>query len=175
MKRMDRGFTLIELLIVVLIVGILAVVALPQYQKAIRKAALTEAYNMLGSIKRAQSLYYSVHQTYSPHIYHNDEYWLEVELPFKSTRSFDYGVILCATAGGDPDEALMESKYYIAQARRDTADFSFVELPHLHETGEIGIYLLDDPDQIPLPTDDNTHSHGNVTHTHGLSNPETIP
>ena len=51
--RVSQGFTLIELMIVVAIVGILAAIAIPQYQIYSGRAQLAEAIHLTGARKSA--------------------------------------------------------------------------------------------------------------------------
>lgn len=60
-----KGFTLIELLVVVLIIGILAAMAMPQYFKAVERSRMTEADQLLSSIAQAQQRKYLQINKYS--------------------------------------------------------------------------------------------------------------
>jgi len=61
---MRKGFTLLELLIVVIVIGILATIAIPQFLNSVEKARVAKAKNAIGLIAHAEKMYRAEHDSY---------------------------------------------------------------------------------------------------------------
>lgn len=78
-----RAFTLIELLVVVLIIGILAAVAVPQYQKAVEKSKTAQALTLLRAVYQAATVYYLTNNEWPEELNQ-----LEVDIPWTGTTNW---------------------------------------------------------------------------------------
>ena len=113
----SKGFTLIELLVVVLIIGILAAIAVPNYQNAVNKSRMAEGMSNLRKIVQAQQIYQAANSTDE---WTNDIDSLGLDLPSDSIlrtgqdmlnrsktdgkwRYYCYSMSACVAFLGNPD------------------------------------------------------------------------
>ena len=86
---MNQGFTLIELLVVVLIIGVLAAIALPQYQTAVERSRATEALTQMSAVSDALQRYHSQYEAFPSADAFNK---LDVDIPtYTDTTGTHYG------------------------------------------------------------------------------------
>ena len=86
-RSKSSGFTLLELLVVVIVVGILAAVALPQFGGLINRARAAEGENTAGAILTAEFVYFQEFQTFT-----TTTPDLLVDVPVDGITLFNYGV-----------------------------------------------------------------------------------
>ena len=100
-----KGFTLIELLVVVLIIGILASIAIPQYFKVVEKARVAEALSMISSVKSAEERYLARGGAYTADFTQLDISYANMTATAIPTKFFSASVAIGAGTSG-PNYAL---------------------------------------------------------------------
>lgn len=115
-----RGFTLTELLVVVVILGILTAIALPQYRKAIQRAEAADALVNLKTMFDAAKRYYSYHSNWPTTLKGLDVEFLDVNDNGK-VGGFQYSLGQYSS-----DEDGLEGKYASAcRIRTNSADNTY--------------------------------------------------
>ncbi|MFA5304716.1 MAG: prepilin-type N-terminal cleavage/methylation domain-containing protein [Candidatus Omnitrophota bacterium] len=90
---MKKGFTLMELIIVVIIIGILAMIGLPQFFNVAERGRSSEAASILGAIRSAQLRYYAEHSAMTSNC-------TDLDVEIGNLRYFNAPVCTSATKNG---------------------------------------------------------------------------
>ena len=150
MKR-NQGFTITELMIAVVIIGILAMMAIPTFTSYIYKGRVTEATTFLGEIKQRQESYRSEFGEYcannttwgsynpstlpgsDPVMWTSTAEWTQLGAAPDGPTRFQYGLIAGAPGVSAPSETNLDDDDYWFAARAqgdldgDTTSF-FLEI-----------------------------------------------
>ena len=110
MLRIKKGFTLIELLVVVLIIGILASIAIPQYFKVVERARVSEATSVIAAVKSAQERFLARGGTYTNSYSALDIFYQGMTASSLPTKHYTFGQMAVANTTTGPSFTLVGTR-----------------------------------------------------------------
>ncbi len=133
-KRNEQGFSLIELLVVVVVIGIVASVAIPHLQKAIRAAEVGNTFATMRSISSTQLSYFTQNSRFGRVTEINNIMSSSIGTPVGN--EVNRGKFVFSMSPANPTDAELRTGYTI-NATRNVSGEGVVYVFQLTESGEI--------------------------------------
>ena len=133
-NKREHGFSLIELLLVVTVIGVLAVIAIPHLQKALRTAENSNMYATLRTISTQQVDFYGRNNRFGRLFEVNNV--LSGSLGTNSGNDVNRGKFVISMVPAAPTDVELKSAFTIT-ATRNIASEDQVFVYQLNQSGEL--------------------------------------
>ena len=118
--KCKKGFTLFEVLVVVVILGVLALIAVPTYNKIIKKSRVSDGLHVLDMLAGAQDKYFVEHNHYAENL-------LALNPPFKDYRVTNPNYVYSKIETTNFDYNKLPQRHCITAAARVGGNYTLVK------------------------------------------------